>query len=328
MTTMRRSTASSRLSSNSAITKRRDELERATLFAVWSQWRAIGASVNATPATMIVDPEALILMSLFAEDREPRLRDILYAWIERNAALLSVRRLRTLADMYPPSVTERLGEFAPVAARLAKHPRWAALTGDRDHQESPMEHFTTARATEPALEAPPALMLRMRAALGVGAKADVLTYLLGQVARSRPDSTTVRAIAKATRYTTVATRSALQDLTSARFILGSDERPMTFVAPQHSWEGLLDIAFAKLPRWWPWNQIYALACEYLDWTSRRTREVSDSVLRIREEEMVDTYPAVKQLVSDFPASSTAYSPGTTPGPVEVLTAWMRTPGAI
>jgi hypothetical protein len=323
---MRRSTTSSRLSSNSAITKRRGELERATLSAVWSQWRAIGASANVTPATMIVDPEALILMSLFAQDREPRLRDITYAWFERNEALLSVRRLRTLADIYPAAVAERLGEFALVATRLAKHPRWAELRDDRDHHESPMEQFATARATEPALEAPPALMLRMRAALGVGAKADVLAYLLGQVERSRPDSTTVRAIAKATRYTMVATRSALQDLTSARFILGSDERPRTFVAPPQSWRGLLDLA--ELPRWWPWNQIYAFACEYLDWTSRRTREVSDSVLRIREEEMLDTYPAVKQLVADFPASSTAYLPGATPGPVEVLTAWIGIPGAV
>ena len=154
----------------------RNELAHAALDAMWAQWRAIGGSAsNAKPASAIVDPEALILASLRAQDEEPRLRDILYAWVKRSGALISVHRLRKLAPLDQPAVVERLREFSAHAVKLAKHPRWATLTGGNADAHAPTETFAVARAVEPMLDVPPALMLRMRAALGVSAKADVLT---------------------------------------------------------------------------------------------------------------------------------------------------------
>jgi hypothetical protein len=296
---------------------------------MWAQWRAIGGSANtAQVASTIVDPEALILASLFYEDEEPRLRTVLYAWVERNASLLSVGRLRRLAKPYPLSVSDKLRQFATAAARLAKQPRWAALTNDHATGTVAIERFATSRAVAPVLEAPPALMLRLRAALGVGAKADALTYLLGQVERGPADPTTVRAISNAVGYTSVAIRSALEDLAAARFVIATTDRPVAFMAPERSWRDLLNIA--SVPPWWPWHQIYVFASLFLEWSDRmRSRNVSDAVLRIHQQQLLEKHPVVRQLISRHERSSfVAYAPGKTMEPVSVLTNWMRTPGAL
>jgi hypothetical protein len=314
---------SSRSSPKNAVVRLRDELTGAILDAIWAQWRAIGGSAsNAKTASAIVDPEALILASLVSEQYEPRVRDILYAWVERNAPLLSVGRLRKIAPP-DPSVADRLRTFAATAAKLAKQPRWTTLTADHAEPDARLEHFLAARAMKPALEAPPALMLRMRAALGVGAKADSLTYLLGQADRPHPDPTTVRAIAKALGYTLVATRSALEDLAAAKFVIASSERPVSFAAPQRGWHDLLGIA--RLPAWRPWPAVYGFAHQFLSWAKGvGERNVSDAVLRIHQQEMLEMNPAVRDLTSFYAVSHT----GSYAGPVETLTSWLRTPGTL
>lgn len=320
---------SSRSSSVTALVSLRKELARATLDAMWAQWRAIGASAKggARSAAAIVDPEALVLASLFFEDEEPRLRDVLYAWIERNASLLSVGRLRALTRHYPSSVNDRLREFASVAAKLAKHPRWTTLSSARSETESPIDQFSVPRATQAALGAPPALMLRMRAALGVGVKADALTYLLGQADRQGSDPTTVRAVANALRYTLVATRSALGDLTAARFIIASAERPLSFAAPRRGWHDLLGLA--TLPPWRPWHPIYGFVCSFLDWSnSVRGRNASDAVVRIHQRELLDMHPAVRQIVSAHETSSFVRYSSEGVSPVEVLTSYLGAEGAL
>src|SRR5579871_2660153 len=99
LSSMKSSNTSSRKSSAPKIASVRRELAQRTLSALWAQWDAIGGLASgAVMAHKIVDPEALVLTSLFFQDDEPRLRDILYAWVEvrDNAPLLSVRRMRTL----------------------------------------------------------------------------------------------------------------------------------------------------------------------------------------------------------------------------------------
>lgn len=310
-------------SSATEVARLKHALEQATVDALWAQWRAIGgAASNARPVSAIVDPEALILASLVNDDSEPRLGNILYAWMQRNASLLSVRRLRKISPP-DPAFAEKLRTFGATATKLAKHPRWAALITDRAESDTRIETFAVSRAIEPALETPPALMLRMRAALGVGAKADSLTYLLGQADRSHRDSTTVRAIAKALDYTLVATRSALEDLAAARFVIANGERPVSFATPQPGWHDLLGIA--RLPAWRPWRAIYDFARQFLTWANGvGERHVSDAVIRIHQQKMLDMNPAVRDLVSLHAISHT----GGFAGPVETLTDWLGTPGAL
>jgi hypothetical protein len=275
----------------------RQHLTESTVRALWTQWRAVGGSAStAHRATSIVDPEALILASLYFRDDEPRLRDLLDAWVERNSALLSVRRLRALAPAYAPVVGERLREFAPLAEQLTKHPRWAVLAdADSPRTRSKLHRPEVARAVAPDLTMSPALMLRLRTAFGVGVKADALTYLLGQSERGLRVGASVRAIAEATRYTLVATRRAVEDLAASRLVLTYDERPVTFFVAAEPWEHLLDLRL--LPSWHSWHSIFAFATTFVAWADRSAqRAPSEAVFSVRLREMLSAYPAVRHLI--------------------------------
>jgi len=67
-----------------------NELREAIATYLWKQWRAVGAMSSEPPARIIVDPEALILMSLWMVTREQRLSDLLWSWIEVNSSLVSI----------------------------------------------------------------------------------------------------------------------------------------------------------------------------------------------------------------------------------------------
>ncbi len=63
----------------------------------WEEWAQMGllvAPTHTSPWTQ--DPEALIVFTLEAARREPRLFDELLDWMLTNETLLSVRRLRAL----------------------------------------------------------------------------------------------------------------------------------------------------------------------------------------------------------------------------------------
>ena len=74
-----------------------NELRQATLDYLWRQWRVVGAGVtSSSPARTIIDPEALVLMSLTMLEHERRLADVVWSWIDVNHALVSVQRLGNL----------------------------------------------------------------------------------------------------------------------------------------------------------------------------------------------------------------------------------------
>ena len=86
---------------------------------VWQQWQAVGAMVSGTRrAKGIVDPEALILLSLGLRDHERRLWDMLAWWAAVGANLLSVQRMKNLAVNYPKPINLRLAEFARLAHEM------------------------------------------------------------------------------------------------------------------------------------------------------------------------------------------------------------------
>src|SRR3990172_1251741 len=93
-----------------------DEIVERTINGAWLQWRSLGSQVNATGrARYMVDPEALILISLALRDHERRLGDVLASWAASDAGGLSVQRMNNLAGKFPGRVKDRLAEFALLA---------------------------------------------------------------------------------------------------------------------------------------------------------------------------------------------------------------------
>jgi hypothetical protein len=241
------------------------KLEEITTQLAWRQWRAIGGSAATKERWhSIVDPEALVLASLFLVNREPRITDVLYSWVELNADLLSVQRMKNLQKDYPQQVQERVAEFATRARVLAKHPKWRSLSDDL--AESTFTNLPDVRRAS-RLEArqPTNLVLRLRLALGVGTKADVLALMLGS---ERP--LTIREIADALSYTSVGIRTAVSDLASAGFIVVAGGKPAAFAAPRKEWSILLHLQ--SQPRWVAWHHWFALVIGLLAWSEQAARK--------------------------------------------------------
>ena len=98
---------------------------QAAIRAAWAQWSSLGApTADASATTSIIDPETLVLVSLAMLGEERRLADMLTWWAHVGSRLLSVQRMKVLAEAYPECVRERLGRFAR-SAMESKDALWA-----------------------------------------------------------------------------------------------------------------------------------------------------------------------------------------------------------
>jgi len=216
--------------------------------AAWAQWSAIEGWPGGKPARSIVDPEALVLASLWLEPDEPRLWRVARIWARGGARYLSVQRIQNLAPHYPRRARERLGDFAWECVTAGKDARWRKLA-----KQPPAAVRERGRDLEPSprVQHPAALMLRLRIGLGVGIKADVLAFLLGQGG----GRCTVRQVAQAIGYFPRAVSRAVDELVTAGFVAALSTSPASYRVLEERWESLLRLG-DNPPRWWHWDLIY------------------------------------------------------------------------
>lgn len=242
------------------------ELREATLGNLWRQWKAVGATVSSDrSARIIVDPEALILMSLWMLKVEQRLADVVWSWVHVNSSLLSIQRLRNLRESFPPEVGRRLSALATDRVLKAKDPRWKSLRSTESDELGARN--TKVRAVQPRLITFETLMLQLRLGLGVGVKADALTLILG-TNQARPEWLSVSTIADALGYTPTAVRRAVDDLARAKFIKaldtveGEQVSQRMFSGPAAPWAALLGVG-THLPGWGYWWERYRFVIDAL-----------------------------------------------------------------
>lgn len=294
-------------------------LSETAVQVLWVQWRAYGASAATTETpSSLVDPEALVIASICFHEYEPRLQDLLYSWLERNADLLSVRRMRTMEKQYPEEARVRLRKFAMVARRIAKHPRWDALS---DAGNEPIAELTlpvVRRAVRADLRSPSSLWLRLRKALGVGTKADALALLLCW----NGPPLTIREIAEATSYTRVAVHGAMEDLAGAGLVEIAQTRPTAFLAPRKEWSTLLGVR--RLPQWKPWHHAFALIIDILSWVERsKRRTVSDYAIQVRVRELFEMHHVFFRLAYPQTESGVRLTREDARADLEFVAVWMR-----
>ena len=220
----------------------------AAVEVAWAQWHALGAMIGSRHAARaIVDPEALLLLTLGLEDRERRFRKLLAWWAATGARLESVQRAKNLAGAYPAAVQEGLSQWARQAIERGKDARWRSIAARRG---PPLPALPSDVLTPAAVTTAPTLMLRLRYLFGVGIKADVLTYLIGLQHRA-----TIRAVAQATGYHTVAVRRAVEDLVAGRVVRAMASSPASYLVEFEAWAPLLGLPEA--PLWRHWHPIFA-----------------------------------------------------------------------
>jgi hypothetical protein len=240
-------------------------LLRAATDVVWLQWRALGAqTATRGHARSMVDPEALVLMSLTLSAAEPRLRDVLADWVTLNASLLSVQRIKNLIPEYPGDVQAHVGAFAHLVLTEARDVRWRSLAVEPVKAGGPIRRTNKLRAREASFDDAAALWLRLRLALSVGIKADTMAFLLGG-----GDWASGRAIASATSYTLAAVRRALDDLSHAGLVIAR-KRPrmaMEYAVRGRPWADALGLD-GPVPAWRNWYERFKFVAAFLAWAEK------------------------------------------------------------
>jgi len=84
-------------------------LER-VLDILWSQWSALGTYTNVPPyRAAVIDPEALICSTMWFGRYSPRLFDKAMDWLSVNDALVSLDRLKSIAELFSGDTRVALG---------------------------------------------------------------------------------------------------------------------------------------------------------------------------------------------------------------------------
>lgn len=271
-----------------------ETLRTSALSVLWRQWRAVGgqAATRGT-ARAIVDPEALVLLSLTMADSEPRLADILHDWTLLNSDLLSVQRLKNLARAFPAATAERLAWLARLVTAEVKDLRWRSLSAHDPVNLSvagsdPAIRTNKRRAIRVRPDSPATLSLRLRLGFGVGAKADVLTYLIG----TPGDGATVREIAGATGYTVAAVRRAAEDMAAAGLLHVIAEQPVRFRTDAGAWSEVLGVV-GEAPPWRNWHERFAFVAAVLAWEKEaRARTPTAYVIAVKGRELLERHKNV------------------------------------
>ena len=268
----------------------RSAVVQAGLKVCWAQWSALGsyaAPVRTGRPISIVDPEALILLSLGLEKEERRLGDMLFWWASVGSRLTSVQRIRTLAKDFPENVQQSVGRYASLAAAAGDR-RWKQLAAE----EAPRQPDRGLKGPDVLnLVEASTLMLRLRAAFGVGSKADALAFLLG----IGGSWASVSVISEATGYSGTAIRAATRDMALGRLIRGTEDRPALYFVPARPWAELLEIPphisphrdDLAIPPWRFWSDIFGFLLSVTEWAERAIRsEETLEVLASRARDIV------------------------------------------
>jgi DNA-binding transcriptional ArsR family regulator len=145
-------------------------LQRALLNRAWIQWIALGVDATGERDDAVVDPEALIALTAELGDADARLRDVSTDWCIAYGRYVNGSRLKQVVrELRTPP--EAIGEYVATVA-AAGGPTWPMATQPRS------DYTTRGKARLDSALALPRLRIRLRAAFGVNARADVLAALL------------------------------------------------------------------------------------------------------------------------------------------------------
>jgi hypothetical protein len=261
----------------------RDDLQRRLESFAWDQWSQMG--ISAAPRRWdpwAADPEALLMLTFEVGRGEPRLFDEVLDWLVVNQKSVSVQRLRNLIEdeedrALVEAVLGWLGERRrrPRFEAKAEHsgPAEPFFRGLMADVAEPDPAFLAQGFIRPSPEPsrgsqPPALLrpinfaFRLRALLGIGARAEVSRVLL----TLGSPSVNTQVLARSTGFTKRNVQEAVNSLRAADVIgayeLGNEQR---FTAPLDRWRVYLELE--SLPAHVDWPQLFTAYRRVLRWLS-------------------------------------------------------------
>ncbi len=212
----------------------------------WRQWTGLGVTGRIAPATTPVDPEALIAFTGSLGERDVRLRDAAIDWCVAAGRLVNGARLSQVTREMGVDADEGVLRFV-ATVRAAGGPRWA------DSTAAPLAYSGRGKVQVSSLGQDARWLLRLRASVGVNARADILSCLL-----TEDDPILVVELVRRTRFARTNVDKTLAQLALAGQVelLSSGERDRKACLSSRS-------AFATWPR--PsarpadWTTLYTVA---------------------------------------------------------------------
>jgi hypothetical protein len=175
-------------------------LHSALLNRAWIQWVALGVDAVGEQDDAVVDPEALIALTAELGDADARLRDLSTDWCVSYGRYVNGSRLKqVVSELGTPH--EAIGEYVATVAN-AGGPTWPMATLPR------VDYTRRGKARLESALSRARLRIRLRAAFGVNARADVLAALLAVPAAGL----SVADLARVTRFTKPNVASAVDAL--------------------------------------------------------------------------------------------------------------------
>lgn len=233
----------------------------------WSLWAELGVSGwSRQHGDFAIDPEALVVLTAWLRDIDPRLRDEATDWCVRYGQFLSGARLKNLVVAAGHAHTQWWSEFAVTVNANSRWnwPTWSAAGAPRNFE--PSEKSRIDGFTRPSL-----IFLRVRALVGLGARAEVLR-LFAADPHSRIG---VAEIAGHIGYSKRNTAEALDGLELAGVLSSLRVRNrFEYTVAKPGW--LVQLVEPR-PRWFPpWVSIVNIVIRFGDFL-RRSEHLPESV---------------------------------------------------
>lgn len=250
----------------------------ALLDLLWRQWRCLGVAGQMAPGDShyVLDPEALLLFSSRFCRYDQRLYDLVIDWLRQNGGFVNIQRLKSLAKKAAWSDLPSLGFMATKASEQQGR-KWQKLANDltslRAHEPSCMFWDLEQRSVGHQLEVDEAAMqyglirnpylpsakvtpfpvsdcatilLQLRGAFGLSARAETILVLLNQEACKIQD------IADRSGYSWKSIQDVLTELCAtplaATHGAGKRGRSYFLTAPEKI-KALFLVSSFRFPRW-------------------------------------------------------------------------------
>lgn len=249
----------------------------------WSLWAELGVSGwSRRHSDFAIDPEALVVLTAWLHDSDPRLRDEATDWCVRYGQFISVARLKNVLVLTGYGTTSWWNEFA---VTVNANSRWKWPSGQT--QAAPRKFEPSKKSRIDSFTRPALLYLRVRAFVGLGARAEVLRLFATHV----QERLAVAEIAAQIGYSKRNTAEALDGLELAgllsplrvrnrlEYTVADADRLLALVEPRPRW----------VPSWVPIVKAIVGISEFL----QKAADMPESVAS------VESVALVRELSEDF-----------------------------
>lgn len=263
---------------NDWLIKSKNQFQEHILDFLWRQWGTLGvAGVTRSKDNRIIDPEALLLFSLSTCRYEPRLFDEIIDWLFQNGQFINVQRLQQIQKKYNFHCGPQLSAIAELLSKKSSYKlKWSGLA--KKYYQEPAEPLFFGKDGTPLpcpqdkdsnpefivhglkrgqinlrgysqsfdLHSPACLLLRLRALLGINARAEILC-LLASVKEIHPSEA-----ARRTAYYQKTIQTTLVEMSQSGVILTRTSKKEKFYKLK---PGILDTLLTpngKSPKWINW----------------------------------------------------------------------------